>query len=290
MQGVYAQFEEFVVSKAVGLALHGLDLVVGPLQGGGGDAAAVIVEDAGSVLHQCFGELHQHADAAASGAGDPVIQKHLRRRSVALVPDLPKVLFHVVSDGQRFVQLQRRFQPFLLVLFFAQIFRVLQQQPACSLEHLLLQRSLGLALQFLPEQRELFVEEFDHMKAVEHMNGFGQIVAHGGGVGRGHVGRHGFDFGMAGAELFEENRQGIGPFSFAHMHHRAAVQVQHHGQVVMSAADADLIDRQMPEVLEPDLLEPPVEVRFWISLTVSQPTLRCAAAWAMVVRRERSRA
>ncbi len=63
MQREYAKFEEFLIAEAVGLALHRLDLVVGAFQGSGREAAFVIVEDARAVLGQCFGEVHQHADA-----------------------------------------------------------------------------------------------------------------------------------------------------------------------------------------------------------------------------------
>jgi len=47
------------------------------------------------------------------------------------------------------------------------------------------------------------------------------------------------------------------------MHHRSAVKIQHHRQVFVPVTDADLVDGQMLEMLEmlePDLLEPPVQV------------------------------
>jgi hypothetical protein len=43
------EFKEFEVSKAIGLSFHGFDLVVGALQGSGGDGVVIVGQDAGSM-------------------------------------------------------------------------------------------------------------------------------------------------------------------------------------------------------------------------------------------------
>ena len=46
MEGVDLELEELLVAKAVGLSLHGLDLVVGSLQWSRRDAIVVVGQDA----------------------------------------------------------------------------------------------------------------------------------------------------------------------------------------------------------------------------------------------------
>ena len=41
MKGQDFEFEEFQVTEAVGLAFHGFDLVIGALQGAGGDGVVI---------------------------------------------------------------------------------------------------------------------------------------------------------------------------------------------------------------------------------------------------------
>ena len=57
MDGEYLQLEEFLVAVAVGLPLHGLDLVVGAFQRAGGDAVVIPGQEAGAVELQGLGEL-----------------------------------------------------------------------------------------------------------------------------------------------------------------------------------------------------------------------------------------
>ncbi len=74
------------------------------------------------------------------------------------------------------------------------------------------------------------------------------------------------------------------------MHHRSAVQVQHHRQVFVPVTDADLIDGQMFEMLEPDLLEPPVQVAFLNVLDRVPADIQMLGGVLIVVRRDRSSA
>ena len=56
MKGEYFEFEEFHISESVGLAFHGFDLVVGALQGAGGDGVIIVGQDPGPVGRQGIGE------------------------------------------------------------------------------------------------------------------------------------------------------------------------------------------------------------------------------------------
>ena len=57
-------------------------------------------------------------------------------------------------------------------------------------------------------------------------------------------------FGPAGPQPLPERLQGVGPLAVADEHHRAAVQVQHDRQVAVALADGDLVDGDVPQVLE----------------------------------------
>ena len=60
------EFEELGITEAVGLALHGFDLVVGALQRAGRDAVIVVIQNAFLVGLERVGELLQEADAGGS--------------------------------------------------------------------------------------------------------------------------------------------------------------------------------------------------------------------------------
>jgi hypothetical protein len=57
VQGVDFEFEELVIAKAAGLALHRFDFVVGALQGGRGDRAVVVGRYPAAMEAQRFGKL-----------------------------------------------------------------------------------------------------------------------------------------------------------------------------------------------------------------------------------------
>ena len=76
---------------------------------------------------------------------------------VALVPDLPQVLFEVVRDGQGPIQLQRLLQALLFVAVRVQVFGVLQQQPTRAFEDATLGVALGLVVQFATQGAEFVV-------------------------------------------------------------------------------------------------------------------------------------
>jgi len=57
------QFEEVVISKAVGLSFHGLDFVVRPFQRSGGDRVVVPSQNSSPVILQCPSKPLKYADA-----------------------------------------------------------------------------------------------------------------------------------------------------------------------------------------------------------------------------------
>jgi len=63
--------------------------------------------------------------------------------------------------------------------------RTLQPQPTRALEHLLLhlllKHRLGLALRLPTPIRELVIKKLDDVKAVQDVEGLGQVVGHGSG-------------------------------------------------------------------------------------------------------------
>lgn len=82
------EFEEFQVAEAIGLALHGLDLVVGALQGSGGYGVIIVSQDPKTMQGHSLGEFMEHGDSGSLGSGDPVCQKGGGRGFVGLFPDL----------------------------------------------------------------------------------------------------------------------------------------------------------------------------------------------------------
>ena len=69
-----------------------------------------IPEDLKAVDGQGAGEAFNHGDARGFRPGNPPAQKRFGSLFVRLLPNLPQVLFEVVGDRQRLVQLQRFLQ------------------------------------------------------------------------------------------------------------------------------------------------------------------------------------
>ena len=62
-----------------------------------------VVEDAGGVGAQGFGEAFHLADAAAQGAGDPALQKAAHGVPGAPVPEQAQFFLQIVGGGERLV-------------------------------------------------------------------------------------------------------------------------------------------------------------------------------------------
>ena len=77
-----------MVSKAVRLSLHGLDLVVGGFQRSCRDRVIVVGEDSLSVGGQGFGNFLEYSDAGSLGSTNPVFEHSIGGGFVRLVPDL----------------------------------------------------------------------------------------------------------------------------------------------------------------------------------------------------------
>ena len=254
------EFEELVIAEAIGLAFHGLDLVVGALQGAGGDRVVVVGQDALAVFGQGVGELLQDRNARGLGAANPVVQHPASGRLVRLPPDLPQVLLEVVGHGQRRVQSQGVLQALLLVAARIEVLRVLQQEPARALEDLALLRIRQLPIQLAAQGAELVVEQLDDVEVVEHVDRTRQMLAHRPDVGPAHVGGHGLHLGMGRPQPPPERGQGLDALAIADEDHGPAVQVEHHREVAVPLADGDLVDGDLPEVLQLGLAETPLQM------------------------------
>ena len=164
------------------------------------------------------------------------IQSSRTRRAVSLsglFPDLPQVLLHVVDRRQRLVDAQGLFQPLTLVALGVQVLRVLQQQPARALEHLLVQLLGGLAVQLPAEVAQLLVEQLDDVEVVEDMHGPGQVLADGQDVGRLMSVATALIWARAARSRFQNGSRASAPFAVADEDHRPAHQVEHHRQVAV---------------------------------------------------------
>ena len=80
------QDEELVVTKAVGLAFHGLDLVVGAFQGTGGNGVVVVGQQAVGVEAKGSGKLLEHANAAGFSPQNPIQKERLGLLLIVLFP------------------------------------------------------------------------------------------------------------------------------------------------------------------------------------------------------------
>ena len=87
-------------------------------------------------------------------------------------------------------------------------------------------------------------------EAVEDLDGVGQMSQHG-------TDKAG-DRSVATASMCTfwrlsrgpERLQGFGAFALAHKDHRSTLQVQDYGQIAVPFADADLVDGDLPELMQ----------------------------------------
>lgn len=205
------------------------------------------------------GELLQHADAGDAGTGQPILQEEARQDFVPLGPDLPEVFLHVVGDGQRFVQTQGTIQTLAFLFLGVEIFRVLQEEPTNALEKLLASGG-EFVKQLSAKGAELVVEQLDHMKAIEDVNGFSEILAHGPDIGGGHVGGNGLDLGVRAPQSLPEGLQGVHALAVTDENHGAGEKIEDNGQVAMALADVDFVDGDLLEVVQLGLAELALEV------------------------------
>src|ERR1035437_10767906 len=111
MEAKQFEAEEFLVAVAVGHAFEVFDLVVGALQGSGGDGVIVPCQNAVAEAFQGLGEVVEDGDAGAAGATAPAVEAPLGGGLIALIPELPEVLLEVIGGGQGGVELQGFLKP-----------------------------------------------------------------------------------------------------------------------------------------------------------------------------------
>jgi hypothetical protein len=81
---VETQFKIVHVPEAIGLSFEDLDLVVGPLHSGTGDAVVEIVEQSGSVTGERFCYSCKRFDSGVHGVFDPYLKEALFGGMLAL--------------------------------------------------------------------------------------------------------------------------------------------------------------------------------------------------------------
>ena len=67
------EFEEFLVAEAVSLTFHGLDFVIGALQGTGGNGVIIKSQDAPAKKGQGLGEFNAPGDSRSRSPVHPIL-------------------------------------------------------------------------------------------------------------------------------------------------------------------------------------------------------------------------
>jgi len=85
------------------------------------------------------------------------------------------------------------------------------------------------------------------MKVVKDDRGRGQVVTNRADVGLGHVHRNRLHAGLGALQTPPERHQGVGPVALPDKHHCPAVEVQHHGEILLPLADGDLVNGDLAQ-------------------------------------------
>ena len=193
------------------------------------------------------------------GAGTPVFQEPACDGFVGLLPDLTEILFQIVGDRQRLIQVESFHQSCPFILCFIEILLMLEQQKAKTLQnfpaHL-----VGFTLKVATKLRELLIHQLHDVKTIEHMLRIRKVFQHGGVVRTGHVGRHRLDPGLRAAKPFPEGIQGFFALSVAYKHNRSGHPVNDNREEFILLADIDFIDRNDFQMSQSRLSELPVQV------------------------------
>jgi hypothetical protein len=236
------ELKELEISIAVSLSLHQFNFVVRSLEWSGADGMVVPGQDSLTVFAQGVGELLELPDTGHFGPTNPVFEELLACQPGPLSPDLTQVLLEVICDGQGFIELEGLVQSLTFRAFIVEVLGPFEQQPADSLEDRFLQRVGGLAVQLPTQFREMFIEQFHEMKAIEDQGSLRQILTDGRAVGRGQIRSHRLDFGVRGSQASPELCQGRFTFSLTDIHDIAAIEIQYQRQIFVSLSDVDLIN------------------------------------------------
>src|SRR5688572_9945918 len=93
------------------------------------------------------------------------------------------------------------------------------------------------------------------MEVIENMDDVWQVVAYGSDVGLAHVGGHGPNPDPRPPQARPERLQGVDAFAVADEDNGARDEIEHHGQIVMAFAHSDLVDGDLPQLVELGLAE-----------------------------------
>jgi hypothetical protein len=240
-------------AKSIGFSDTQFRLVVETLHDAAGDGpfGPEPVQDQGSMSAQHACHLLHRLQARAHGALTPPIEKAPGPVPGFVAPEELKVLFEQVGPNRLEVVLQQLGQADLL--FFAEVLRALEQQPAAVLEH----RLIAASLERFDLGGAYLVDGLAHMghdvEAVKHMPGLPGLLGNNPQVRLPHVRADELQSRAAlGSEPAEEAQQGLDLALLADPQQALAVGVDlvDQRQVAMSALPLHLVHTDGGDVTE----------------------------------------
>src|SRR5579863_1673005 len=106
MQREELECKEFVVAIAECLTVEQADFVVDRFERASGNGMVIPSQKVAAMGRQGVGEFDEQSNAGVPGILEPGIEELGGRSLVGLFPELVQVVFHVVSNGQRLIELQ----------------------------------------------------------------------------------------------------------------------------------------------------------------------------------------
>ena len=97
---VQSELEIFLIPESVCLPFEGFDFVVDPFDHGAGDRVLEVVEQAGAIRRQGFGDLGQVFDSGLECVSTPGFQECSCGCAVFLFPEEPELLLHGMDGGK----------------------------------------------------------------------------------------------------------------------------------------------------------------------------------------------
>jgi len=94
MEVVQPELEILLVAKSIGLPFEGFDFVVDSLDHGTGDGVFEVVEEAGSISGEGFGNFDEVFDSGLESVLAPCFEECFCRVPGLFVPEEPELLLH----------------------------------------------------------------------------------------------------------------------------------------------------------------------------------------------------
>jgi len=115
-----------------------------------------------------------------------------------------------------------------------EVLGVLEQQPPCPFEHVLVELFGGFPVEVAAQVGEFLVEQLDDMEMVEDQDRVGKVCQHGADIRGRHVHGHGFNGGPSTREPVPEGVKGLGSLPVVNKHDGPGDQVQDDRHVPMA--------------------------------------------------------